>query len=231
MKSTLAAKPKARAKSIKSGRGAAGAGASAAKPRIGSASGTAKAGQRLNEILDAAASVFAAKGYHSASTQDIADILNIKQASLYYYLPSKEAALEAVCARGAEGFFEDAVLIAAQPGTAHDKIRAFAKAHLTPLLDRRNYVTAFLHERRHLPRDSRLRIGHWMRAYEKVVEEVIRTGTKAGEFRSDINPRLTSLGVLGMLRTVSDWYGKEPDASLDDIIAEFSRLLLNGMKN
>jgi AcrR family transcriptional regulator len=216
---------------MKSGRPAARAGASpAVKPRLGGTSGTAKAGQRLNEILDASADVFAAKGYHSASTQDIADILNIRQASLYYYLPSKEAALEAVCARGAEGFYEEALRIAAQTGTAQDKIRALVKAHLTPLLDRRNYVTVFLHERRHLPRDSRMRISQWMRAYEKVVEEVIRTGMKAGEFRRDIKPRLRSLGVLGMLRTVSDWYGKEPNASLDDTIAEFSDLLLSGMK-
>ena len=40
------------------------------------------------------AAVFAEKGFHGASTQDIANRLGINQAALYYYFPSKEAALE-----------------------------------------------------------------------------------------------------------------------------------------
>ncbi len=42
------------------------------------------------------------------STQAIADVLGMRQASLYYYFPSKEAALELVCARGTDGFVEGA---------------------------------------------------------------------------------------------------------------------------
>ena len=60
------------------------------------------------EIIEAAARVFAERGFHGASTQDIADVLGIRQASLYYYFPSKEVALELVCLQGVEGFFETA---------------------------------------------------------------------------------------------------------------------------
>src|SRR5215813_13369149 len=76
------------------------------------------AGERRMQIMDAAARVFAVKGFHGATTQDIADVLGIKQASLYYYFPSKEAALETVCLIGAEGFYERAKAIADGPGTA-----------------------------------------------------------------------------------------------------------------
>ena len=51
--------------------------------------------RRADEIVDAAASVFAARGFHGTSTQAIADVLGMRQASLYYYFPSKEAALAA----------------------------------------------------------------------------------------------------------------------------------------
>ena len=64
--------------------------------------------RRSGEIIEAAAQVFAERGYHGATTQDIADVLNIRQASLYYYFPSKEVALEMVCMGGVEGFFETA---------------------------------------------------------------------------------------------------------------------------
>ena len=51
--------------------------------------------RRADEIIDAAARVFAERGYHGTTTQAIADVLGMRQASLYYYFPSKEAALEA----------------------------------------------------------------------------------------------------------------------------------------
>jgi AcrR family transcriptional regulator len=44
-----------------------------------------RSARRLSEITDAAAKVFARRGYHGASTQDIADVLGMRQASLYYY--------------------------------------------------------------------------------------------------------------------------------------------------
>jgi TetR/AcrR family transcriptional regulator, cholesterol catabolism regulator len=60
--------------------------------------------RRYGEIIDAVAAVFAEKGYHGASTKDIADRLGIRQGSLYYYFASKESALEEVCQIGVEGF-------------------------------------------------------------------------------------------------------------------------------
>jgi AcrR family transcriptional regulator len=39
--------------------------------------------RRAPEIIEAAARVFADRGFHGATTQDIADVLGIRQASLY----------------------------------------------------------------------------------------------------------------------------------------------------
>src|SRR6516165_235290 len=111
--------------------------------------------RRAPQIIDAAARVFAERGLYGASTQDIADVLGIRQASLYYYFSSKEAALEEVCLRGVEGFLERAVAIAGASGTAREKIERLMRAHLAPLMDRRTYVRTFLNERQHLPIDSR----------------------------------------------------------------------------
>src|ERR1700674_5126248 len=88
--------------------------------------------RRAPEIIEAAARVFAERGFHGATTQDIADVLGIRQASLYYYFSSKEAALELVCARGAEGFLEAAAIIASGPESATDKLRLLILAHLSP---------------------------------------------------------------------------------------------------
>ncbi len=185
--------------------------------------------RRSAAILDAAAEVFAARGFHGASTQDIADVLGIKQASLYYYFPSKEVALEEVCLRGAEGHLETAVSIAAASDTARNKIERLIAAHLAPLLDRRSYVRTFLNERQHLPTESRRRIGRLSRAYERLIEDVLKSGVRSGEFRTDLDCRLAALGLLGLINAVAAWYGKEPKTTLDRIVAEHTRLYLGGV--
>src|SRR5450830_70034 len=86
--------------------------------------------RRAPEIIEAAARVFAERGFHGATTQDIADVLGIRQASLYYYFSSKEAALELVCLKGVEGFFEAGKAIAARPKTARERLSLLINSHL-----------------------------------------------------------------------------------------------------
>jgi AcrR family transcriptional regulator len=111
--------------------------------------------RRAPQIIEAAARVFAERGFHGATTQDIANVLGIRQASLYYYFSSKEAALALVCLKGVEGFFEAAKAIASSGGTAQERLSLLINSHLSPLLDRGDFVKVFLNERQHLPAESR----------------------------------------------------------------------------
>ena len=187
-----------------------------------------KTHRRSVEIIEAAAQVFAERGYHGATTQDIADILHIRQASLYYYVPSKEAALELVCIQGVAGFFETAHAIASGPGKARERLAGLIRAHMVPILDRGNFVRVFLTQRQFLPNRSRRRVGKWSRGLEKIFETVIREGMRKGEFRGDLDPRLTTLAILGLANGVSSWFGKE-DASMERIGSEFVSLVLDGL--
>jgi AcrR family transcriptional regulator len=184
--------------------------------------------RRSAEIMEAAARVFAERGYHGASTQDIADLLGIRQASLYYYFPSKEVALEQVCMQGVGGFFETAQAIAAGPGTPREQLAGLIRAHIAPLLDRSHFVRVFLTQRRFLPNQSRRRIGKWSRGIEQIFEAVIRKGIRKGEFRADADPRLAALAILGMVNAVAGWYGKE-NASIERIGGELVALALQGL--
>ena len=192
------------------------------------AGGKRKTHGRSPEIIDAAARVFAERGFYGASTQDIADVLGIRQASLYYYLPSKEAALEIVCTRGVDDFHKAAKAIAAGPGTAREKLTSLIRAHITPILDRRDFVKVFLTQRQFLPDKRRRRIGKVGREIEQLFETVLREGMRSGEFSSRINPRLITLAVLGMANAVVLWYGKEA-FSIEQVGNEFSDLILRGI--
>jgi AcrR family transcriptional regulator len=184
--------------------------------------------RRSAEIMEAAARVFAERGYHGASTQDIADLLGIRQASLYYYFPSKEVALEHVCMQGVAGFFETEQAIATGPGTPREKLAGLIRAHIAPLLDRSHFVRVFLTQRQFLPNPSRRRIGKFSRAIEAIFEQVIRQGIRSGEFRADADPRLSALAILGMCNSVAPWYGKE-NASIERIGGEFVATVLQGL--
>jgi AcrR family transcriptional regulator len=184
--------------------------------------------RRAPQIIDAAARVFAERGFHGATTQDIADVLGIRQASLYYYFSSKEAALELVCLKGVEGFFEAAKTIAARRESAQKRLISLIGSHLSPLVDRADFVKVFLNERQHLPRESRRRIGRWSRGLERIFEDVIKEGVAKGEFRADLDVRLATLAILGMCNAASSWQRKE-NIDVNDIAEEFARLMTDGL--
>ena len=184
--------------------------------------------RRAPEIIEAAARVFAERGFHGATTQDIADVLGIRQASLYYYFPSKEVALEVVCTMGVDEFVDREAAVAAGPGSAAEKIRAIVHAHLSPMRDRRDFVWVFLRERHHLPDSSRRRVGRSSRRLERIIQGVFEAGVRSGEFRGNLDCRLATLALLGMCNAAPAWLGKEPDASIERVAAEFSRLILDG---
>jgi len=155
-------------------------------------------------------------------------VLGIRQASLYYYFSSKEAALELVCLRGVEGFFEAAKAIAARPESAQKRLILLIESHLSPLVDRADFVKVFLNERQHLPRESRRRIGRWSRGLERIFEDVVKEGIAKGEFRADLDIRMATLAILGMCNAASSWQRRE-NIDVTDIAEEFARLVTDGM--
>lgn len=195
---------------------------------VPTAPGGSRTRRRSAEIVDAAARVFAERGYHGATTQDIADVLGIRQASLYYYFSSKEAALELVCTHGVEAFVATGQAIAKGPGTAGERLSGLIRAHIAPLLDRNDYVKVFLSQRQFLPTASRRRVGQWSRNLEAIFQNVVRDGIAKQEFRADADPRLVTLAILGMANWVSHWYGAEK-VSVERIANEFVVLTLSGL--
>jgi TetR/AcrR family transcriptional regulator, cholesterol catabolism regulator len=185
--------------------------------------------RRADEIIDAAARVFAERGYHGTSTQAIADVLGMRQASLYYYFPSKEAALELVCARGVDGFVERADAIMESAGTPLDKLARLIAEHLAPIQTKRDYVKVFINERRYLPMPSRRRIGRKSRRIERCFEHVILAGIADGSIRAGTDARLAMLAVLGMCNAVINWRAADQDRDLHRIAAEFAGLVADGL--
>src|SRR5215470_17328084 len=185
--------------------------------------------RRADAIVDAAAKVFAERGYHGTTTQAIADVLGMRQASLYYYFSSKEAALEAVCVRGTDGFVEAAEAVMKSAGAPLEKLGRLIAAHLRPIETRHDYVKVFINERRYLPAASRRRLGRKTRAIERCFEHVILAGIADGSIVRGTEPRLTMLAVLGMCNAVINWRPSDQGKDMARIAAQLAKLIANGL--
>jgi AcrR family transcriptional regulator len=184
---------------------------------------------RENEIIDAAARVFAERGYHGTSTQAIADVLGMRQASLYYYFPSKEAALGIVCLRGTDGFVEGAEAVVEGEGTPLEKLARLIAAHLAPIETRHDYVKVFINERRYLPDASRRRLGRKIRRIERCFEHVVLAGIADGTIRRDTDARRAMLAVLGMCNAVINWRETDRARPMQEVATSFVTLIVNGL--
>lgn len=186
--------------------------------------------KRRQEVIDAAASVFAEKGYHGASTRDIALRLGMQQGSLYYHFPSKESALEEVCQVGVGDFVDGLRPIVEGTSPPAEKLRAAIANHLTPLRDKRDYVRVFLFERHHLPPGTRGQVASLSRDYEDLLERLFREGAAAGAFRASLDARMAVLSLNGMCNMAAARYrpGREP--SLERLIGGLADLMLAAVR-
>ncbi|HYD58477.1 MAG TPA: TetR/AcrR family transcriptional regulator [Burkholderiales bacterium] len=197
---------------------------------VAASASSEKPKKRHAEIVAAAAKVFARRGYHGASTQDIADVLGIRQASLYYYFESKDAALEAVCAEGMEDYARRAQQILRGAESGADKVARLVFHHLAPLGERLDYTLVFLRERRFLPEPARKRIRALELKYERIIERIIQQAVDAGEFRADLDARMATLALLGLGNSAAAWYGREPGVTLERVTRDYVDLLVRAFR-
>ena len=186
--------------------------------------------RRYREVLDAAATVFAEKGYAGASTRDIADRLGIRQASLYYYFPSKEAALAAICELGVKDFIANLQTIIGEPTR-----RQTSCAPPSPIIWRRcGAARGRLHLRLPAPpprtagrpapggRCAGARLSGADRAN-------VRRGHQDREFRAELDPQLATLALLGLCNSVITNRGVPRSSTIDAMIEEYARIVIGGV--
>lgn len=192
---------------------------------------SAKWESRYRQVLDAAAVAFAEQGYAGASTRDIAERLGIRAASLYYYFPSKEAALLAICKLGVLDFIDNLKEIIARRDPAPEKLKAAVTNHLLPLRSNpaAEYIRVFVLHRHELPSGPRQEVGRLARTYQGLIHQIFADGIASGEFEADLNPQLATLGLLGLCNSVIAARSLPPTSTIDDFIAEYSRILIHGV--
>ncbi len=167
---------------------------------------------RRQDILDAAARLFAFRGYHATSMRDIAAAAEMLPGSVYYHFASKEALLLAVYAEGVAriaAHVDDAV---ARKRNPRARLQAACAAHLEMLLDRSDYAQVVV---RVLPQDAEAMSAALIRLRDDY-ERRFRNLIAALPLSRRADRKLLRLGLLGALNGAKVWYraGKQTPASV-----------------
>lgn len=178
--------------------------------------------------IRSAAAVFAEKGFHGASTRDIAERMGIKQGSLYYYFKSKEEALGEVCLFGIEPYVERMQAIANSEQPFEAKLMATITSHLTSYRERNEALKVHNDERLYLPKDKRAKLKELGSSYRQALEKIFEDGAQDGVLRDNVDCHFAAQAVIGMCNGWGDIIVREPERDLFDLIQKCTDLVLNG---
>jgi AcrR family transcriptional regulator len=172
--------------------------------------------------------VFADKGYHGASTRDIAEQLGIKQGSLYYYFKSKEEALVEVCLYAMRDYVDhmDAIARSDQPFEA--KLIATITSHVSKYREQNGAMKVYHSERLYLPEAKREKLYRLGSGYRQALEELFEEGVASGTLRPDLDCHFATQTVIGTCNAWGELIARDPEIDLFDVIRKCTDLLSNG---
>ncbi|HEU4351601.1 MAG TPA: TetR/AcrR family transcriptional regulator [Burkholderiales bacterium] len=172
-----------------------------------------RADNRLPAVLDAAARLFAGRGYSATSMRDIAEAVDMLPGSLYYHFAAKEDLLVAVYEAGVRAIADAAQAAAGREKEPWARLEAACAAHLEAVLQRSDYAQVLI---RVLPQDVpavAVRLRALRRQYERVFRELVGALPLAARAERKVL-RLMLLGALNWSRFWFDPEGSETPKSL-----------------
>ncbi|WP_375429309.1 TetR/AcrR family transcriptional regulator [uncultured Sphingomonas sp.] len=189
---------------------------------------SAKSAKKRDAIIVAATAILNARTYALATMTEIAAALDLRDATLYYYFPSKQALFYACHCRSMtrfERFLTDA-----------DRAEASGAAKLEHLLSRLVHDSArhgpllFFGEYFHLEAHERDEIADWADRLTIVLERFVETGIADGSIRP-CEIRLVVQLLLGMLIWLAKWVPGVEGLTADRLLAAIGVFGLHGLDN
>jgi len=182
----------------------------------------------LGRALDAAVGLFSRKGYTATSTREVAELVGIQKASLYYHVESKEDLLFLICQSTLEQIRNDVAAAIRDRHEPLERTQTLICTHIENLLrDEDKHSTTFT-EMRALSDPRRTQVLKLRDAYENVVRLVLQEAQDAGILRKDVQVKYLCLILLGLMNRVMVWYRRGGPLSPNQIGRMVAALFLGG---
>lgn len=175
---------------------------------------------RWPALLEAAATLFAERGYHATTIRDVAQAAGVTPGALYFHVPTKQALLVAVYTEGVDRIVRHVDNLVDRETEPALRFRRAIEAHLESILDASAFARVIV---RVVPNDVP-EVAAELRAQRDRYETRFRALIAALELPSDRSPTLLRMLLLGALNSTPIWYRRargDLNAIIDEFVAVF----------
>lgn len=180
-----------------------------------------------DRMLRAAARCFNEKGYSGSSLKDVARLLGLTDAALYYYVRNKEELVYLCYVRAAEVGRESLDRAIAEGSDGFDTVVRYIGYHVEMMVGERGPI-AIMSEIPSLKDTHRAEILRASRAHGARFEAVLHKGIRDGSI-ADCDVRMTGNAIMGALNWVPKWFHGDSEVALQ-VVSEFPRILSAGLR-
>ena len=157
---------------------------------------------RMPQLLDEAARLFGAKGFHGTSIRDIVRAVDMLPGSIYYHFATKDFLLLAVYAEGVRRISERVESAVAAKSDPWERLEAACVAHLEAVLKENGYAQVVIRVRPADVPSSTARLNQLRDGYERLFVELVG----ALPVSPGVDRRGVRLLLLGALNWAKTWY-------------------------
>jgi AcrR family transcriptional regulator len=159
---------------------------------------------RMAELLEAARRVFAAKGFHDATMDDIAEIAGVAKGTVYSYYHSKRAVYWAALQQGVRQLLERMQASVETGATIEERLRAIIATKISFFHEDRDFFRIYFSEFGNAlahPAQINQRFQDFQVAQIGLLEGILEEALRNGEIR-DISPNATANAIADVTRGV-----------------------------
>lgn len=181
--------------------------------------------QKRRAIVDAAAEVFAEKGFVAGTTKDIAATVGLSQPAIYHYAATKEELLHEIAVRVAADMKQALGAALDLDGDARTRLRAFVHNFTGAIIDNRLTFAVYYKEMHQLAPELRERIREAEREFVQGLGGLVHALQKDDILPSDAPPTVVAEGIVGMVSWVHRWYRPDGPLAAPSIAETFLQML------
>lgn len=185
--------------------------------------------QQRDRIVQAAARVFATKGYETSSLSDLAREIGISKAAIYHYFTTKQEIYDAIIIETLVGLVNQVGSKVSEKKEPADKLATFMREHAAYFERHHNEFVSMLvgFNGMAVPEFKqeamRLRSDH-----EQLLRCILEQGVKDGSF-PQADPVVVGRAVLSMLNWMVRWFRPGGAKRAEDFAQDYYDLLIGGI--
>jgi len=180
-----------------------------------------------DRMLKAAAYCFNQKGYSGTSLKDVADILGLTDAALYYYVRNKEELVYQCYLRAADVGCDamDRAIVDAQCG--FDQVRLYIRYHIEYMVGDRGPI-AIMSEIPSLKPEHREEVLELSRSHSSRFESLLEKGIEDCSI-APCDVRMTGNSIMGSINWIPKWFHGDDEAA-ERLLTKFPEILSQGLR-